>query len=97
MFVSFTPEYIFSSDARKAAYGHPWSRNGLSPDESESEHSIVSDVPVLAFIFDLTLRAFNKTDPVRAGRDLGPPERREGGSRHSATADHIHFAAAVEF
>jgi hypothetical protein len=32
-----------------------------------------------------------------AGRDLGPLERREGGSRGSATADHIRFRADVQF
>lgn len=32
-----------------------------------------------------------------AGRDLGPPERREGGSQRSTTADHIHLAADVQF
>jgi hypothetical protein len=29
--------------------------------------------------------------------ELGPSERREGGSRHSSTADHIDLAAAVQF
>jgi hypothetical protein len=35
--------------------------------------------------------------PSSALGDLGPSERRKGGSRHSATADHIHLAAAVQF
>jgi hypothetical protein len=50
----------------------------------------------LLYSTSLSERSIKRT-PFGAGRDLGPPERREGGSRHSATADHIHFAAAVEF
>jgi hypothetical protein len=32
-----------------------------------------------------------------AGGDPGPLERRKGGSRRSATAEHIHLAADVQF
>jgi hypothetical protein len=35
--------------------------------------------------------------PSSALGELGPPERREGGSRHPAKADHIHLAADVQF
>ncbi len=35
--------------------------------------------------------------PSSALVDLGPSERREGGSRRSTTADHNHLAADVQF
>jgi hypothetical protein len=35
--------------------------------------------------------------PSSPGDELEPSERREGGSRHSSTADHIDLAAAVQF
>jgi len=35
--------------------------------------------------------------PRSPGAELGSPERREGGSRHSSTLDHIDLAAAVQF
>ena len=35
--------------------------------------------------------------PSSPGDELGPSERREGGSRHSSTADHIDLVAAVQF
>jgi hypothetical protein len=45
----------------------------------------------------LPSRLITKRPQFGAGRDLGPPERREGGSRRLATADHIHLAADVQF
>jgi len=39
----------------------------------------------------------NKSGPSSALGNLGPSERREGGSRRSAAANHIKLTAAVQF